>query len=32
MKIMFAVFLGMTLMAIIPIALFFWFMNSLGAP
>ena len=32
MKIMFAVFLGMTLMAIIPIALFFWFMKSLGAP
>ena len=32
MKIMFAVILGMMILTAIPIALMFWFMNSLGAP
>ena len=32
MKIMFAVILGMMILMTIPIALMFWFMNSLGAP
>ena len=32
MKIMFAVILGMMILTTIPIALMFWFMNSLGAP
>ena len=32
MKILFAVILGMMILTTIPIALMFWFMNSLGAP
>ncbi|WP_296538124.1 hypothetical protein [uncultured Actinomyces sp.] len=32
MKIMFAVILGMMILTAIPMALIFWFLNSLGAP